>query len=391
MGTAALFAADKFHTNAEQLSSLAVLQLVVYAAMQIPVGLLLDRFGARACLTIGAVGMALGQFIVAFSDSLGTAIFGRMLVGLGDAFTFISMIRVVNGWYSGKKASQLQQWVGGLGQLGQVLSAFEFARLLHETSWTFAFATIASVGALLAVLIWVVVREDREVRPEHHKPLSLKAASKQLRTSVKESTTKLAFYTHFSTQSAGTALLLLWGVPYLSKGEGLDRQVVATLLSSMVIFGIFAGSWYAHVCGKRPEWRKATVIVTASINILGFTLFSFWPGPLPILLLAVALFLVGAGGPSSMIAFDYSKQYVPKIRLGATNGFINIGGFLACFTMMFLIGVTLDLHQYLVGGQLYSLEGFRSAFVCVILVISFGLYRFLHYEKLVSQVVAKQD
>lgn len=197
MGTAALFAADKFQTNAEQLSSLAVLQLVVYAAMQIPVGLLLDRFGARACLTVGAIGMAVGQLTVALSENLSVAVVGRMLVGMGDAFTFISMIRVINGWYTGKKASQLQQWVGGLGQLGQVLSAFEFARLIHETGWTFAFLTAATTGTIFAVVIWIAVREDRHPKPDHHEPLKLRSAIKQLRASVREPTTKLAYYTHF--------------------------------------------------------------------------------------------------------------------------------------------------------------------------------------------------
>ncbi|MDE2408892.1 MAG: MFS transporter, partial [Actinomycetales bacterium] len=98
MGIASLVATDRFHTTAEQLSTLAVAQLIVYAAMQIPVGLLLDRYGARVLLSIGALSMAAGQYTVAFAPSLGIAVVGRMLVGFGDAFTFISMIRLINGW-----------------------------------------------------------------------------------------------------------------------------------------------------------------------------------------------------------------------------------------------------------------------------------------------------
>lgn len=391
MGTAALFATDKFHTNAEELSSLAVLQLVVYAGMQIPVGLLLDRFGARACLTIGALGMALGQLTVAFASDLSVAIVGRMLVGLGDAFTFISMIRVINGWYEGKKASQLQQWLGGLGQLGQVLSAFEFARLLHEQGWVFAFTTAAALGTLLALIIWVVIREDRNPRPEHASKLTLKNAVKQLRQSIEEPTTRMAFYTHFSTQSAGTTILLLWGVPYLSKAENLSRSIVSTLLSSMVIAGILAGLWYAKVCAHTPERRKFIVVLVAVVNIAAFSLLSLWPGQAPVWLLVALLLLVGAGGPSSMVAFDYSKQYVPKSRLGATNGFINIGGFLASFTMMFLIGVALDIRQSAVGGELYTLGGFRTAFVSIVLVSGFGLWRYLVNEKLVTKAIASNQ
>lgn len=177
----------------------------------------------------------------------------------------------------------------------------------------------------------------------------------------------------------------------MSKGQGLERTLVSTLLSGMVICGIAAGLWYAHVCGKRPEWRRATVTATASVNVLVFTCFIIWPGQMPIFLLGFLLFAVGAAGPSSMIAFDYSMQYVPKIRLGATNGFINIGGFLACFTMMFLIGLTLDLHQVVFGGELYSADGFRTAFAWVLVVIGFGLWRFRHYEKMAAGITQKQD
>ena len=102
MGVASIAADDRFGLTAAQLSTLTVFQLIVYAAMQIPVGILLDRWGSRRLIATGAIIMALGQFVVAISVELGTAVLGRMLVGLGDAFTFISLIRLINGWYSGR-------------------------------------------------------------------------------------------------------------------------------------------------------------------------------------------------------------------------------------------------------------------------------------------------
>ena len=85
MGVATLIASERFDTNAQQLATLAVFQLVVYAGMQIPVGILLDRFGAKRLLIVGALIMATGSFTVALASNLGTAIFGRMLVGMGIA------------------------------------------------------------------------------------------------------------------------------------------------------------------------------------------------------------------------------------------------------------------------------------------------------------------
>ena len=78
--------------------------------------------------------MALGQLVVAIAPTLEVAVLGRMLVGMGDAFTFISMIRLANNWLSGKRASITQQWLATIGQTGQIASAVPFALLLHTTS-----------------------------------------------------------------------------------------------------------------------------------------------------------------------------------------------------------------------------------------------------------------
>ncbi|MEY2945390.1 MAG: hypothetical protein RL243_132, partial [Actinomycetota bacterium] len=171
MGIASLVATDRFQTTAEQLSTLAVAQLIVYAAMQIPVGLLLDRYGARVLLTIGALSMAAGQYTVAFAPNLGVAVVGRMLVGFGDAFTFISMIRLINGWYTGKRASQLQQWLGNGGQIGQIVSAIPFAYLLHLDGWTTSFSVWATIALILAVASWVLIAD--EPNPVKHERLNL--------------------------------------------------------------------------------------------------------------------------------------------------------------------------------------------------------------------------
>ena len=240
MGVAALEAADRFQTNAEQLATLASAQLLVYALMQIPVGILLDRFGPKLLLAAGALAMAFGQFIVAFSTELGLAVAGRMLVGFGDAFTFISMIRLVNGWYTGKRASQLQQWLGNGGQLGQIVSAVPFAFLLHQTNWQSAFIIMAASSAVIAVLVFVVVADDR-VATRRTAPITLKLALKNLKEQVARPSTRMSFWIHFSTMSASSMFILLWGIPFMVSAQGLARPVALGLLSSFVFIGFVAG------------------------------------------------------------------------------------------------------------------------------------------------------
>ncbi|MTA09120.1 MAG: MFS transporter, partial [Actinobacteria bacterium] len=164
MVVASLDATERFNTTAAQLASLAVLQLVVYASMQIPVGIALDKFGPRLMLSCGALIMASGQLIVAFAPGLEWAVAGRMLVGMGDAFTFISMIRMVNNWMTGRAAALAQQWLATIGQLGQIVSAIPFAAGLAIFGWTSAFAALAVSGFVAGLFVFVAALDGPQGR-----------------------------------------------------------------------------------------------------------------------------------------------------------------------------------------------------------------------------------
>jgi MFS family permease len=378
MGVASLVASDRFHTNAQQLASLAVVQIIAYAVMQVPVGLLLDRFGSRRLLAFGALAMGVGQYVVAFSSVLPEAALGRFLVGFGDAFTFISMIRLINGWYHGRRASQLQQWLGNAGQLGQVVSAMPFVFLLHLSGWQKAFTVWATIALIIGVVSFLVIRD--EPNPESvHRPASLKESFALLRESVGFASTRMAFWTHFSTQSTVTVLVLLWGVPFLEEGEGLPKNLALAMLSSTVFIGVGAGICYGFICSHFPQFRRLTILSVVLLMLGSWAFLLSWPGHAPAWAIWITIVCTAIASPSSVIAFDYSRQYIPKRQLGASNGFINIGGFVASLTMMYLVGLFLDLHHGLVAGTgeaLYSIDGFRISFCCIFAVVGFGLWRY---------------
>src|SRR5699024_2920766 len=123
LGVSGVAAVDRFDITAAALSSLAVVQLVVYAAMQIPVGLLIDRWGPRRLLIIGLVLISVGQAVLAIAPDLAIAALGRVCVGIGDAGIFVSVLRLVNYWFTGPIVPSLSQWTGNIGQIGQLLSA----------------------------------------------------------------------------------------------------------------------------------------------------------------------------------------------------------------------------------------------------------------------------
>ncbi|MDT7707103.1 MAG: hypothetical protein QOG20_2710, partial [Pseudonocardiales bacterium] len=157
-GVAGLDAATRFQAAPVVLSGFVVLQLLVYAALQVPAGVLLDRFGAKRLVVIGALTMAAGQLVMALAEDIPLAVVARVLVGTGDALTFISVLSVVSAWFPVRRVPLMTQMTGLLGQLGQVLSALPFAALLHGPGWTTAFVSAAALGLAVAVAVAAVLR-----------------------------------------------------------------------------------------------------------------------------------------------------------------------------------------------------------------------------------------
>lgn len=374
LGVAAIEAAHRFEVNAATLSALGVVQLAVYALMQVPVGVLLDKFGAKASLVFGALVMFCGQLIVAFGSTFDIAVVGRMLVGFGDAFTFIALIRIINSWFSGTRASLYQQLSANLGQLGQVLSAIPFHFLLQSVGWTPAFATLATLSLLVCLLSLAFISEGIT---HHRGALTFRSALRQIAVNLKDPATQMAFWVHFTLQSSGSSFILLWGFPFLVKAQHLPPEQASFLLTSFVFIGFIAGPIIVTLGGKHPDKRSNLVFGIAALILGAWIYVVTCPQNSPFWVLLIFVLVIAIGGPASMMAFDYSRRYVPMARIGSANGIINMGGFIAAFSLMFLVGLGLDASLTLgISKTAYSLDSFRFAFIAEIIVTTIGLLAF---------------
>ena len=152
-------AGDRFGAGSAVLAMFVVLQLGVYAAAQVPVGLLLDRYGSRRVLAAGALILALGQVLLATASSVPVALAARILVGMGDATAFIGVLRLLPAWFALRRVPLLTQLTSILGQAGQVVSAFPFMALIHASGWAVAFLALGGTGLVLAVVCLAVLRD----------------------------------------------------------------------------------------------------------------------------------------------------------------------------------------------------------------------------------------
>jgi len=181
LGVAGLVAAERFHITASQLATFTVVQLAVYAALQIPVGVLLDRYGSRRLLLSGLSLMTAGQFWFAFAGTFGAGVGARVLIGAGDAMVFVSVLRLVALWFHARQASLLSQVTGQLGQVGAVLAAGPLAVALERVGWTRSFVGAASVGVIVSIALLVVLK-DSPYRGTPQERVRALALARSLRT-----------------------------------------------------------------------------------------------------------------------------------------------------------------------------------------------------------------
>lgn len=356
-GVSGLSAADRFSISPSVLSSFVVLQIVVYAGMQIPAGVLLDRYGSRIMIAVGAFIMMSAQLALAFTESLPVAIGARIAVGAGDALTFISVLRLVPQWFPPRQVPLVSQFTGILGQLGQVMSALPFMLLLSGPGWTFAYGSAAAVGLLAFALALSVIRDAPPGADVVAVPAGAKEIGRQIKTVWMRPGTRLGFFSHMGTQFSITTFALLWGVPYLKSAQGLDSTTVGSLLTLSVISAIVAGPILGILTGRYPMRRSWLVLTIMVASALMWTIVLLRSEPSPLWLLTILVVVISVGGPGSVIGFDYARTSNPSSAMGTAQGMVNIGGFLASLIVIQVMGVILG-HM---GG--YTFDGFRVAWM----------------------------
>ncbi len=376
LGAVGVDAAERFQADASTLALFAVVQLAVYGGMQIPIGLLLDRYGSRPIITIGMFLMAAGQLTMAFSPSIGIAIIARILLGAGDAAVFPAVLRLVALWFPAQRGPLMVQFTGIIGQAGQLVALVPVAALLHATSWTITFGSIAGLGALFTVLVAVVIRNrppDRDADVSVNTDTGVvRVVTSAIDTGVgiraawAHPGTRLAFWSHFTTPFAGTAFVLLWGIPFLTAAQGLTAAHAAGLISVYVVAGMILGPLIGDLSRRLPNYRSLALVLPAvGVQLVAWCAVIALPGPAPVWLLGVLAVALATGGPASMIAFDHARTHNPSHRLSTATGVTNAGGFIAALIAIFLIGLALDL-QGAGTPDTYSLDAFRIAFLAPI-------------------------
>ncbi|MDQ1724755.1 MAG: hypothetical protein QOG52_1783 [Frankiaceae bacterium] len=377
LGVAGDAARERFHISASQLSTFAMAQLLVYAGMQIPVGVLLDRFGAKRLIATGALVMAIGQAWFAIAHGFAPALLARLLIGAGDGMTFISVLRLLVAWFPPRWNPLLVQLTGQVGALGAVVSANPLVASLVHNGWQATFLGAACVSVIACVAVAFGVHTGPPGWEEEPLRVGLREEAHRVRASVaaawREPGTKLGLVAHLVTMFPGLVFTVLWGFPFLVQGEGLSAGTAGGLLTLLTVSGMVIGPALGTLIGRLPFYRSWFVLGVAGVAAGMWTVVLAWPGRVPLWVLVLLVLSLATTGPASAIGFDYARTFNPATRIGTATGIVNVGGFVAAVLVIAMIGVILDHAPPSQGQGQYSLSALKIAFSTQYLVWAAGI------------------
>ena len=369
LGVAGPETIDRFQATPALLSGLVVIQILVYASMQIPAGLLLDRYGTRLLVTVGAILMAAGQIALALTFSLPLAVAARLIVGLGDSLTLIAVLRLVAHWFPPHRSAILSQMTGMIGQFGQVISAVPFAIFLRYDGWTNTFVAAAAVSMLTAALAAALIT-DTPIEKSVARSLERRSIRDRMVETIGNPGTQMGFFVHMGTMFSLTTFVLLWGVPYFTRAQMVSPSMMSVMLTTSVGVSILGGVILGVVSARKPQWRHKVALAIIGANMAAWTSILLSDSPSSIWHLFILILVMSIGAPGSLIGFDLARTTNPSEQLGSAQGIVNTGGYFA--TLVAVLGIGFALSMY---GE-YDLDSFNAAWTvqyCVWFVAIIGI------------------
>lgn len=378
-GVAGVEALDRFGVDASRLAVFTAVQVGVYALAQIPVGLAIDRFGARRTMVIGALVMAVGQITLALTASYPIAILARVLIGAGDASAFLSAMRLLPAWFPLKVTPLFTQLTAGLGQIGQFVSAVPFLMLLHAEGWTAAFLALGSGIALVGIAAAVAIADvpkapaepgDTAGASSSHKPDDRATVREMLGIVLRHPVCWQGFFTHWVGLMHQATFTLLWGMPLMTLAMGLTPAQAGGVLVVNTVASVAAGPLMG-MASARFGARRGTLTVVISVILMGMWVVFLIPGTPRGLAAIVALNIAMAAlSSASGLGFDSVREAVDRRALATGTGLSNMGGFLAAMMAAQGIGLLLDASS---DGRAYQWADFRVAWIAIVVVWVMGM------------------
>lgn len=375
-----------FAKDAEQFGSLSAYCLYAYGLMQIPAGLLMDRFGPKRLLSLASILCGVGSLVFALSWALWQAKCGRVLIGMGAAFALVGCLNIASLWFSASRFAFMTGITVTVGYLGAVFGLSTVSKMVAWLGWQHSMYWGAVLGLVLASLLayWIP-----STAPVAYPGSSRSKSFGRILVAFSQDFMQICRQPQMWIAALYAGLMFvptlafggLWGIPFLVEAHDFDRSTAGLCVSFIYI------GW---VCGA-PVWgwisdyyqRRKQPMMLATLLTLAFCTAVIYLQGLSMPVLATLLFLLGFSSSGFIIVFgivrEINKPQLVGVAIGFTNALNTLWGALA----QPLIGEILDrsTNPSFVdhGERIFSLADYQQAFIAlpVALVISVVLLLFV--------------
>jgi len=338
------------------LGLLTATYFITFAAFQLPLGILLDRFGPRRIEAGLLILAAAGAFMFAQADTLTGLIIGRGLIGFGVSACLMAAFKAFVIWFPKQQLPRINGFQMAAGGLGALAATSPVESALTVTDWRGIFTLLAVLTLLVAAVIFFMVPE----RHSHSKDEPFADQMREMGTIL----TSLHFWriAPWATLSQGTFLAVhgLWAGPWLRDVAGYDRSTVAgtlLLLAVAMVLGFV-------ILGTVAERLSRRGISTMAVGAMGMGLF------MAVMILIVSgnksgatlmWMLFGFFGTSGILPYAALSQSFPLHLSGRVNTALNLLVFLAAFAAQWGIGAIIGIWPTTQSGG-YAPVGYQAAF-----------------------------
>lgn len=364
-----------FNVTATTIGFLTSIQFFVYTGLQIPMGILADRYGPNFFLVIGAILTGIGTIMYSLGTDEIVLFLARILTGTGDATIWVNMVLILGQWFKVKEFVRLIGLAGMTGSLGFLFATVPFSILINLLGWRGAFFSAGLLLCLCGILLYfVLIKKPNQIF------LTKSAAVKEeeiprektfalLRRIFSNRQAWALFFCHFGVVGAYVGFIGSWAVPYGMDVYGMTRSDASQLIMIGLI-GALIGAPLTSWISSRLDTIKRPYVIVHTMILLSWSFFLLFKGNPPFSMLVLLFFIIGFGYGASALTFAVVRQSFPMIESGIVSGFANTGGFLSAVLLPSIFGYILD-HFLTASGSVGN--GYYYGFITPVIFSMIGV------------------
>jgi sugar phosphate permease len=358
-----------FNVTATTIGLLTSIQFFVYTSLQIPMGIMADRFGPNFFLICGALLTGLGTILYSLGTHEVVLFMARVLTGTGDATIWVNMVLILGQWFNAKEFTKLIGVTAMMGSLGFLVATVPFSLFIDFLGWRGAFFSVGLLLCTCAILLYFVLLKKPKQSLFMKREKVREKTGALLRRIFTSRQAWTLFLCHFGIVGTYVGFISSWGVPYGMNVYGMTRSDASQLMMIGLI-GALIGAPLAGWISSRLNMIKRPYIVVHLILFVTWSVFLLFKGNPPYYLLIILFFIIGLAYGANALTFAAVRQTFPIKEAGIVSGFANTGGFLSAVLLPSIFGYVLD-HVQAVTGSIG--EGYNYGFITPVIFSMIGL------------------